>query len=79
MTTICSLAGLCPGQQARIAASHSDGAMRRRLYELGLIAGTQVTCLCRAPAGDPAAYLVRGSVIALRRQDASGIMAEVAD
>ena len=47
--------------------------MRRRLLELGLVPGTRVTCAAVSPAGDPAAYLIRGAVIALRRKDAGGV------
>lgn len=34
--------------------------MRRRLLDIGLIPGTRVTCTAVSPAGDPAAYLIRG-------------------
>ena len=51
--------------------------MRRRLYDLGLSEGTQVTCLMTSPLGDPRAYLIRGAVIALRREDAEGVVGEV--
>ena len=44
-----------------------------RLLDLGLIRGTRVTCIARSPWGDPAAYLVRGAVIALRDQDARDV------
>ena len=40
---------------------------------LGLIPGTRVTCQGRSPAGDPAAYLVRGTVVALRARDAAAV------
>ena len=32
-----------------------------------------MTCIAKSPAGDPAAYLIRGAVIALRGKDAAGI------
>ena len=43
------------------------------LRELGFIAGTRITCLHRVSDGASAAYLVRGTVIALRRNDAERI------
>lgn len=46
-----------------------DGAIRRRLQDLGLISGTEIQCVHCSPGGDPAAYLIRGAVIALRRGD----------
>jgi ferrous iron transport protein A len=48
--------------------------MRRRLQDIGLISGTQVSCVLRAPAGDPTAYAIRGAVIALRREDAAHVL-----
>lgn len=66
------------GQSAYVTEVHSEFSMRQRLADIGLIRGTRVTCLCRSPAGDPAAYLIRGAVIALRRHDAAGIQVELA-
>lgn len=42
-----------------------------RLKELGFTAGTAVVCRCRSFSGDPAAYYVKGTVIALRKEDAA--------
>ena len=61
------------GQTRRIAAVGGQGALRRRLLDIGLIPGTRVTCTAVSPAGDPAAYLIRGAVIALRGRDAGGV------
>lgn len=72
------LSVLPEGGQARVCALHLKGGMRRRLQDLGLVTGTHVTCLQRASAGDPTAYLIRGAVIALRRDDAVQIEMEVA-
>ena len=65
-----TLADLRPGDSALLTEVETRGAMRRRLLDLGLIPGAQVSCTLRSPAGDPSAYLIRGSVIALRAQDA---------
>lgn len=46
---------------------------RRRMQDIGLIDGTRVECLGKAISGDPAAYLIRGAVIALRSEDAAKI------
>lgn len=68
------LSALCRGERATVQELTVQGPMRRRLQDLGLIAGTQVECLGESPLGDPRAYLVRGAVIALRRQDAEGVL-----
>ena len=44
------------------------------LTRLGLIPGTEIRCLRRAPLGDPAAYRFRGTVLALRRADAMRVV-----
>ena len=72
----CSLAALAVGQSAYVSEIEGEPAMCRRLMDLGLIRGTRVTCLAKSPAGDPVAYLIRGSVIALRGRDARGVRLE---
>lgn len=64
---------LSEGESAYVTELNNDDSLRQRLKDLGLIQGTCVTCLYRSPAGDPAAYLIRGAVIALRGRDASQI------
>ena len=68
------LSGLAVGQAARVVEIHTYGGMRRRLQDLGLIPGARVACIQRSPLGDPTAYLIRGAVVALRRQDADQIV-----
>lgn len=68
------LSSLRPGQRAAVQALSASGPMRRRLQDIGLIQGTVVECLGASPLGDPAAYLIRGAVIALRGQDAAGVL-----
>lgn len=45
----------------------NKGSDRRRLMDLGFTPGVKVTRLQTSPLGDPIAFEVRGSVIALRR------------
>ena len=67
------LSDLPEGGQARVRTLYVTGGIRRRLQDLGLVHGTKITCIQRAAAGDPTAYLIRGAVIALRRNDAARI------
>lgn len=46
----------------------------RRLLEMGFTKGCSITPLYLSPMGDPAAYCIRGTVIALRKEDASDIL-----
>lgn len=59
------------GQGGAITRLAGEDAMARRLADLGFTEGTVVDCLYKSAAGDPAAYRVRGTVIALRREDAA--------
>ena len=44
-----------------------------RLREFGLIPGGVIRCRMRSAGGDPTAYEIRGTVIAIRREDAARI------
>ncbi len=50
-----------------------SGQIRRRLLDLGICRGTAITPIFRSITGDSTAYLVRGSTIALRKEDAKNI------
>ena len=69
-----NLSELLPGEIAYVSELQTEGAIRRRLSDLGLIPGTRVECVGESPAGDPVAYLIRGAVIALRRKDSSSVL-----
>ncbi len=49
------------------------GILERRLLDLGLVNGTPITALFRSPLGDPTAYEFRGSIIAIRKDEAKKI------
>lgn len=55
---------------------HPDCSIKRRLLDIGLIPGTQVTLLYKSPFNDPHAYLIRGTIISIRNQDAQEIEVE---
>lgn len=65
---------MCVGCEALVQSLSATGAMRKRFLELGLIEGTRVACLHRSPSGNPAAFLIRGAVIALRNEDAAQVL-----
>ncbi len=76
MDTSQTLADLHEDESATVSALLAEGGIRRRLRDIGLIEGTRVCCLNKSISGDPAAYLIRGAVIALRREDSSKIIVE---
>lgn len=63
-----------PGQRATVCALRTGESLRRRLLDIGLIEDTEIACVGRSPAGDPAAFLIRGAVIAIRRADGQNIL-----
>lgn len=48
-----------------------NDSVKRRLLDLGLINGTAITPIFVSPSGDPTAFEVRGSIIAIRVEDTS--------
>ena len=71
-----TLSALPLGGSAFVTHIYAAPDMKCRLTDLGLVPGTKVTCIARSPAGDPRAYLIRGTLIALRKADADGICLE---
>lgn len=53
------------------------GSIRRRLLDLGIVRGTKIVPVMKSPSGDPTAFLIRGSLIALRKEDANLILVNV--
>ena len=61
------------GSMCQIVSLNLQGLLRRRILDLGMVPGTSVQCIRKSPSGDPIAYRVRDTLIALRREDASQI------
>ena len=62
------------GEYAEIAELLTKGSMRQRLLDIGLTPDTRVQCVGKSPAGDPKAFLIRGAVIAIRKEDCDEIL-----
>ena len=64
-------------QKARIIglSPACRGALRRRLLDLGFVRGSRVAVAMHSPMGNPTAYVVRGTTIALRQDQARYILA----
>ncbi len=50
-----------------------EETIKRRLLDLGLIEGTNIKPVLTSPSGDPRAFEFRGSLIAIRKEDAENI------
>ena len=70
------LSDIKPGEIAVVKSLRVHGSMRRRLLDIGLVGGTEVECVGVSPMGDPAAYLIRGAVIAIRSVDSRNVIVQ---
>lgn len=61
----------------KVETLNCEGAIRRRLLDLGIVKGTSITPILKSPSGDPTAFIIRGSTIALRKEDANLIEVNV--
>lgn len=73
MNSLKSLCDLPVGGKGTVQHISDCLSIRTRLMELGLIEGTEVSCIGTSPLGDPRAYLIRGAVIALRSEESKSI------
>lgn len=64
------------GQTAVIRKLHGEGAVKRRIMDMGLTKGTSVYVRKVAPLGDPMELTVRGYELSLRKADAEMIEVE---
>ena len=64
------------GQSAIIKKLHGEGAVKRRIMDMGLTKGTEVYVRKFAPLGDPLELTVRGYELSLRKEDAQWIEVE---
>lgn len=62
------------GQLVQIEKVQLEGTMKRRLLDLGFIPGATIKVLQKSPLGDPIAYQVSNTTIALRNEESSRII-----
>lgn len=63
-------------KEVKIVKLECEGNIRRRLLDLGLIQGCNIIPVLKAPFGDPIAYEIRGSTLALRKEETDLIKVE---
>jgi len=72
----CSLAELPERTQGKVIQVFDTGFWHRRLLELGFTPGTVVEVVRASLAGDPVAYRIKGTTVALRKEQASLIFVQ---
>lgn len=71
-----TLKDVAVGQTCKIAKLHGEGALKRRIMDMGLTKGTEVYVRKVAPLGDPMELNVRGYELSVRKSDAEFIEVE---
>ena len=64
------------GSTAKVVRIHGEGAVRRRIMDMGITRGVEVCVRKVAPLGDPIEITVRGYELSLRKADAESIEVE---
>jgi ferrous iron transport protein A len=64
------------GGTAKVVKIHGEGALKRRIMDMGLTKGVEVKVRKVAPLGDPIEITVRGYELSLRKEDAETIEVE---
>ena len=64
------------GQTARVAKLHGEGAIKRRIMDMGITKGVDVFVRKVAPLGDPIELTVRGYELSIRKSEAEVIEVE---
>lgn len=64
------------GKTVRVVKLHGEGAVKRRIMDMGLTKGVEVHIRKVAPLGDPIEVTVRGYELSIRKADAKMIEVE---
>ena len=64
------------GQTVRVVKVHGEGAIRRRIMDMGITRGVEIYVRKMAPLGDPMEVFVRGYELSLRKADAEMVEVE---
>ena len=64
------------GSTSRVVKLHGEGAVRRRIMDMGVTKGVEIYVRKAAPLGDPIEIMLRGYELSLRKADAEMIEVE---
>ena len=64
------------GDTAKVVKLHGEGAVKRRIMDMGITRGVEIYVRKLAPLGDPVEVTVRGYELSLRKADAEMIEVE---
>lgn len=72
-----SLEQLKLGEKAIIREVNATEEIKRRFLDIGIVPDGIIECALISPLGDPIAYMVKGAMIAIRKEDIKDILVEV--
>ena len=61
------------GERATVVRLNGEGAVKRRIMDMGLTKGTAVTVRKVAPLGDPIELTIRGYELSIRKEEAAKV------
>ena len=64
------------GEKAKVVKLHGEGAVKRRIMDMGITKGASVHVRKVAPLGDPIEVTVRGYELSLRKDEAENVIVE---
>ena len=68
-----TLSQLKVGESGTVTAVNGEGAIRRRLFDMGITPGAEVYLSKKAPLGDPIEIAIRGYELTLRKAEAAHV------
>ena len=71
-----TLGGVKVGSRATVVKLHGEGAIKRRIMDMGITKGVELLVRKVAPFGDPIEITVRGYELSIRKEDADKIEVE---
>ena len=65
------------GESGKVNVVNGEGAIRRRLFDMGVTPGAELTMRKKAPLGDPIEITIRGYELTLRKAEATFVEVEL--
>ena len=72
-----NLSDLEPGDTCKVTHVGGSGGERRRMMDMGIVSGSRIEVVRKAPMGDPVEFLLRGYNLTLRKEEAEVVRVEV--
>ena len=72
-----TLRDCAPGSHVNVLRINGEGAVKRRIIDMGITKGIDISVRKLAPLGDPVELTVRGYELSLRKEDADIIEVEI--